>query len=115
MKRSTKMNLIFTLVVLAAAAALFLLMGRRSQGSTAVVTYNGGAQTLRIPLDQEGDFDLESGGYTIHLEVRENRIRFVNSPCPDHLCEGYGWLAEEGDFAACMPALASVVVQGPQK
>ncbi len=114
MKRSTKMNLVFTLVVLAAAAVLFLLLGRRAPGRTALVTYDGGAQTLRIPLNRDGDYALESGGYTIHLQVREERIRFVDSPCPDHLCEGYGWLAQEGDFAACMPALASVVVQGPQ-
>ena len=48
--------------------------------------------------------------YTIHLEVKDGAIAFVDSPCPDHLCENYGWLSREGDWAACLPARASLTI-----
>ncbi len=38
-------------------------------------------------------------------------VPFVDSPCPDHLCEGFGTLKNEGDWAACMPARASVTIE----
>ena len=45
------------------------------------------------------------------LEVSEGRIRLINSRCPDHICEGYGWLSKEHDQAVCMPAGVVVSVE----
>ncbi len=32
--------------------------------------------------------------FPVTLEVSEGRIRFINSQCPDHICESYGWLSK---------------------
>jgi len=37
----------------------------------------------------------------------------VDSPCPDHLCENFGWLSRAGDWAACLPAKASLTLLEP--
>ncbi len=50
-------------------------------------------------------------GAPVTLEVSEGRIRFINSRCPDHICEGYGWLSKEHDQAVCMPAGVVVSVE----
>ena len=105
-RRST---LLFAAVVLAAAVVLYAATHGGS-GAVAVVQYGSPQQTLRIPLDEDARYDLESGGYTIHLQVQNGAIAFVDSPCPDHLCEGYGWLSRQDDWAACLPAKANVVV-----
>ena len=47
----------------------------------------------------------------IHLHVENGGIDFVNSPCPDHTCEGFGVLKNQGDWAACMPAKASLTIE----
>ena len=65
---------------------------------------------MEIPLDRDQRYDLDTGYYTIHLEVKGGKIAFVDSPCPDHVCEGYGWLGKDGDWAACLPAKATVTV-----
>ena len=111
MKKSTKTNIIFALVVLAIAAA-FLIAGLfKPKGNVAVLTYGFDGAEMRIPLNEDHRYDIESGKYTIHLEVKDQQIRFVESPCPDHVCESYGWLSQEGDFAACLPAFAAVVIE----
>ena len=106
-RRST---LLFAAVVLAAAVVLYAVTHGGS-GAVAVVQYGSPQQTLRIPLDEDARYDLESGGYTIHLQVQNGAIAFVESPCPDHLCEGFGWLSHAGDWAACLPAEASVTIE----
>ena len=65
----------------------------------------------RHDLRKNAEYDIDTGLYTIHLRVENGGIAFVDSPCPDHLCEGFGTLKNEGDWAACMPAKASVTIE----
>lgn len=112
--RAGKKNLLFAAVVLALA---LMLLGLRAAlagpGAQVVLTVGeGSAQTETVlPLDKDARYDIEAVGYTIHLEVQAGRIRFVDSPCPDHTCEGFGWLSKEGDWAACLPARAALRVE----
>ena len=46
-----------------------------------------------------------------NVPLQNGAIAFVESPCPDHLCEGFGWLSRAGDWAACLPAEASVTIE----
>ena len=107
-KKGMKANLIFAAVLLAVAAVLFLFLRGRAAGAVAVLTYGDAGQRMEIPLDRDQRYD--TGYYTIHLEVKGGKIAFVDSPCPDHVCEGYGWLGKDGDWAACLPAKATVTV-----
>ena len=110
MSSQRRLSLLFIVAVLAAAGGLYLATHGGS-GTVAVVQYGSPQQTLRLPLDKDARYDLESGGYTIHLQVQDGAIAFVESPCPDHLCEGFGRLSRAGDWAACRPAEASVTIE----
>ena len=113
-KKALKTNLIFAGVLLAVAAALFAVMALRPAGGVALLTWGQEGNTLEIPLDKDRRYDIDTGLYTIHLEVKDGAIAFVDSPCPDHLCEGYGWLSRQDDWAACLPAMANVVVMAEE-
>lgn len=110
MSSQRRLSLLFIAAVLMAAGGLYLATHGGS-GTVAVVQYGSPQQTLRLPLDKDARYDLESGGYTIHLQVQDGAIAFVESSCPDHLCEGFGWLSRAGDWAACLPAEASVTIE----
>ena len=113
LKKTTIANIIFVLVVLAAALGIWLLTGNAGAGAgrTAVLSYGDDGAQMRIPLDRDKRYDIDTGTYTIHLVVEDGGIRFVDSPCPDHTCESFGVLSQEGDWAACLPARASVTVE----
>ena len=100
-------------VILLAAGVLWLCFGHPAAGSglVAVLTYGDDSTQLRIPLDTDHRYDIDTGYYTIHLVVENGGIRFVESPCPDHTCESFGVLTKQGDWAACLPARASVTVE----
>ena len=55
--------------------------------------------------------EAEKCSGAIRKAMENGGIAFVNSPCPDHLCEGFGVLKNEGDWAACMPAKASLTIE----
>ena len=82
----------------------------KGKGKVAVVTY-GDKKEARLSLDNNGIYDYESNGYTIHIEVKDHAAAFVQSPCPDHLCEHYGYLKDDGAMAVCLPAKATLSIR----
>ena len=104
-------DLLFTVVLLVAAGVLFRLTHPGGSGAVAVLRYGDPQGEQRIDLRKNAEYDIDTGLYTIHLRVENGGIAFVDSPCPDHLCEGFGTLKNEGDWAACMPAKASLTIE----
>lgn len=105
-------NLIFAAVVLAIAAALFALRAAKPQSAAlaAQLIYGDSNTVLNIPLDEEKTYDIDTGYYTVHIEVKDGAARFVDSPCPDHICESFGWIAQEDQTATCLPARAVLTI-----
>ena len=110
-------NLIFAAVVLAAAALLFVLYranAPKAEPLVAVVDFGDGI-TETIPLDENHDYLYDVGDYIVHLQVKDGAIAFLDSQCPDHVCEQFGWLSEQDAWAACVPAGVYVTVQKVSK
>ena len=104
--KSWQKNLIFAAVVLAAAALLFVLYranAPKAEPLVAVVDFGDGI-TETIPLDEDHDYLYDVGDYIVHLQVKDGAIAFLDSQCPDHVCEQFGWLSEQDAWAACVPA-----------
>ena len=64
----------------------------------------GDGITEVLPLDKDYDYLYDVGSYVVHLQVKDGTISFQDSQCPDHVCEQFGRLSEEGAWAACVPA-----------
>lgn len=89
------------------AVAIFLLLPKNT-GNVAIVTYKG--QTVaEIPLAKDGIYSIDAD-LPVTLEVKEHHIRFIHSVCPNLLCEGYGWIGLEYEFAICLPAGVTVQI-----
>jgi hypothetical protein len=67
-----------------------------------------------IDLHRDGPLAVEGRLGVSRLLVRDGRVRFTDSPCRGKQCIGSGWLAREGDFAACLPNGVAVEVRGPR-
>ena len=114
--KSWQKNLIFAAVVLAAAALLFVLYranAAKAEPLVAVVDFGDGI-TETIPLDEDHDYLYDVGDYIVHLQVKDGAVAFLDSQCPDHVCEQFGWLSEQDAWAACVPAGVYVTVQAAE-
>ena len=105
-------NAAFAAVVLLAAGGLWLALGAggEKQAAHAAVDFGQGiVETL--PLDTDYDYFYEVGDYIVHLQVRDGAVAFLDSQCPDHVCEDFGWLSQPGQWACCAPAGVFVTVE----
>ena len=94
---------LFAAVILTAAVLLVFLLRPRSKAEplAAVVDFGDGITEV-LPLDKDYDYLYDVGSYVVHLQVKDGTISFQDSQCPDHVCEQFGQLSEEGAWAACV-------------
>lgn len=102
-------NVLFVAVILLAALGLWLVRSHKP-GLYAHVDFGMGV-TEDLPLSEDGDYLYEVGAYVVHLQVKDGAIAFMDSQCPDGVCEDFGWLNEEGQWACCMPAGVFVTIE----
>ncbi len=126
-------NLLFAAVILALAGGLLLwrsaknsanqaaqsaadasaASGSASSGTSlleAQLTYGDDNTVMTLSLDENATYDVDTGYYTVHIEVKDRAARFIDSPCPDHICENYGWISLEDQTAICAPAHAVLMI-----
>ncbi len=97
-------------ILLICIGALIYTRITHKPGNIAVLSYDNNKEEY-ISLQQNARYDFDSNGYTIHIEVKNGRAAFVDSPCPDHICEHYGWLKHDGQLAVCLPAKATLRIR----
>ena len=104
-KKNLWVNLLFAAVVLVIAGVLFYLRSAGQSGSTlgAELIYGDANTVQKISLDKDAVYDIDTGYLTVHIEVRDGAARFIDSPCPDHICESFGWISQEDQTATCLP------------
>lgn len=105
-----KKNFLFAAAVLLLAVVITLLTANGRAGARARVEIAGG-ETQYLPLNKNGTYAIEGAALPVTLEVKDGKVRFINSQCPDHVCEGFGWVATEYDTAVCMPAGVVLTVE----
>lgn len=99
-------NLIFAVVVLLIAGIAFFAIRKKPETETklvALVDFGDGI-TETLPLDEDYNYLYDVGDYVVHIQVKDGAAAFLDSQCPDHVCEQFGWLSEEDAWAACVPA-----------
>ena len=80
------------------------------KGEYAMVAIDNAETRYEISLEEDAIHTVTEGNFIVTLEVKDGAIRFINSQCPDHLCEGFGFVSQEDDFAVCMPAGVAVLI-----
>lgn len=103
------------IILLIVAFSLYMLIGAVSPDDdslVAIITVDG-EEVERIDLATSEDkiITLDTTP-EVTLEVKDGKIRFIDSHCPDSTCEKSGFLDSHGDTAACVPAGTVVTVQG---
>ena len=88
------------------------------QGRIAQVTLDQSV-LFTIALDQAGEagegreYRVEKDGRLLSLlSVRDGKIRFTWSDCPDQVCVHTGWIGWSGQAAVCLPNRVMVQIRG---
>lgn len=104
-------GVVLTLAVLLLVGLYALLWQAEGHGAEAVVMVDG-KRWARLDLFHDQDLEAPGPLGHSHIQVRNGRVRFVDSPCPNKLCVHTGWLSEGGETAICLPNRVSVKIPG---
>ena len=74
-----------------------------------------GAPPQQVPLTGHQHLAIPGPLGNSHVEVRDGRARFTDSPCHDKFCVHYGWLNHAGEVIACVPNRVVVQLAGPAR
>lgn len=104
MKKFLNINTILIgILLLCGLGGLWYVNANKTLGSRAVVMIDGEKEKQYIDLSKDGVYNIDAV-FPVTLEVKDGSIAFINSQCPDKLCEGFGHISHEGEIAVCLPA-----------
>ncbi|MBQ5782864.1 MAG: NusG domain II-containing protein [Oscillospiraceae bacterium] len=112
MKKFLNINTILIGIVLIAGIAGILFMNaNKTEGSKAIVDihFDGKEERMEIDLSVDETYHIETT-LPVTLVVKDGKIHFENSQCPDHLCEGFGEIYFDNQSASCLPAGVIVTI-----
>lgn len=103
--------LAIALVLLLAAAVLWMFLpGGSSHGTTAEI-YRNGELIRSVPLDTDQQFTLE-GDFHTTVTVSGGKIAVTASDCPGADCVRSGWIDAPGRTIVCLPGKLEIRIPG---
>ncbi|MBN2168389.1 MAG: NusG domain II-containing protein [Actinobacteria bacterium] len=105
-------------VVIAVAFSIPLVTRESGTRADFAIVEVGGKESVRIVLGENGQdriFEIKGFAGTSKIEVKNGRVRMLESACPDKLCIGMGWAEETGDSIVCVPNRVVIRLTGPDK
>jgi hypothetical protein len=109
-KRILNINTLLIAAVLITGLIFFAIQtSKKEEGSVAYVYVNDEKQQ-EIDLSKDGTYHIDGGRLPVTLNVKDGAISFINSVCPDHICEGYGYIHNVDEKAVCLPARVYIII-----
>ena len=109
MSANKKAALLILIVSLLCITLLFLIP--KQQGALAQISIDGKtAVTVDLKNSEDKIINLLPYGENIEIEIKDHKIRFLSSDCPNHTCINTGFIQNEGQTAVCLPNKTAITI-----
>jgi hypothetical protein len=109
-KHITLTDLLVITMGLGMVGMLSISQWQQPHHASFAIVHNNHGEQLRISMQENHHYAIAGRLGKSQLEVSDGKIRFIQSPCSQHLCIHTGWLKESGEAAACLPNGISLVL-----
>lgn len=98
------------IIILVAAAGVFLTVrGLGQKGSRVVV--NAAGTRYEYSASQNGTYSVSGELGPTTFEIKDGRVRIIDSPCPNKTCISQGW----HNPLVCLPNKVMITVEGESR
>jgi len=103
-KLISKYDFFIIFIVLVLCAVVIFFMNRKDNDNTfAQISYDGTiVKTIDLSSAQDEIFTLKDNP-KVHFQIKNSQIRFIQTECPDKLCENIGYISKANETAICLP------------
>ncbi len=77
-----------------------------------VVIRSDGKIVKELQIEKNVFFEVKSKEGHLFVEIRNGKVKVINSTCKDKLCEKEGWISNVGESIICLPNRISVSIIG---
>ena len=98
---------LFVALIILSLSGLFLVKGLALSGNTATIEVNG-KLIYRLSLSEDKTVEVHGPIGITRVEVKQGKIRIVDSPCSNKLCIRQGWI--ERGAIICLPNRVVVTI-----
>ncbi len=111
--KKIKHDVIFILIALCAAAALYFsgVLSPGDKGAYAVI-YIDGEENGRYPLDEDESFVVSTDDGENKVVISGGKVSVTDADCPDKLCVKQGEIDRQGETIVCLPHKLVVEIEG---
>ncbi len=106
-----KTDFIVIAVFLAAAGVLWGVLNLNQKSGKTADIYVKGEYYTTLPLDKNTVYSPAEVP-NVKIEIKDGKVGFIESDCPDKVCINTGFLHTAGQTAVCLPNAVSVTVRG---
>jgi hypothetical protein len=114
--QTTRFDIIFIVLILFFSIVSFWVIHRRfqpSSGASAICIYQKDKLLEESGLGKDKIIAILDG--KMQLEVKDGRVRVLDTDCPHHICKNMGWIKYNGETIVCVPnqVLIEIKSKGP--
>lgn len=110
-----KRDLIVIVIIFMLAFSLFYGYSLYHKGDSEYVQIVYNSQVIKeLSLYEDTEYTPDINNNII-IEIKDNKVHFKHSDCPDKICMKTGWLSKAGQTAVCLPNKLSVVIKADEK
>ena len=111
----TKWDVVLIIVILVVSFAFLITTYKSGLYYQNSVSVQLGDKDYSYKLDRNKKISLKNNGYKATIDIEKNRVRVIESDCPDALCQKKGWITNPGNFIACTPMKLFIEINGIEK
>ena len=111
--RKADIVLVLVLLLVAAAAGIFMLAVRDTGGEAVVL--RDGQEVLRLPLSEDAEEVITEGEDSNTVVIRDGTASVTQANCPDKVCVHTGEIRYEGQTIVCLPHELVVKIEGGEE
>jgi len=104
--------LIFSLVAIASFSFARLFFAPYEGREVSVKVGNHPVQKVSLRMDKKINIEGEKG--EVVIEIKEGRVRVVESSCFQKICVNIGWINKPGQNIVCLPNKVLVTIEGKE-
>ena len=106
---------VWDIVVIAAICIAALLIAliplfTQNEGSFVKVTAGLSAESVLLPLEEDGLHTFESNGHALTIEIKEGSVSVIDATCPDRVCISSGRISRGGEIIVCVPSMITIEI-----
>jgi hypothetical protein len=103
----------YGILLAGAIAVVFVSVFAYAKNGSELSVIIGGSQGEWIyPLGEDRTLNVEGPVGTTLVEIHENRVHILGSPCKNQTCVAAGAIGSEGQWLACLPNKVFVRIEG---